>query len=190
MSGRFWLSLLLIVFGFGFLLQQAGVWNFYHILSTWWPLVLIVIGVIQLIHRSVSTVSGLLFIAIGGLFLANQWVPINLTACVWPLILILVGFAFIFSRPTASDLSTPNGPSIAFLSFPEQNLGVNRKISKAAASRRCLAEPRSICEMPRSQTRVLHSICRRYLVGLNYTYPKTRMWRLPVFRSSAVGKTK
>lgn len=98
MSGRVWIGLFLIVFGVGFLLHQANVWDFTAILATWWPLIIIMIGFIQLINFSYSNFSGFLFITIGGLLLINQWVDVNLSAYIWPLILIFVGLAFMFSR--------------------------------------------------------------------------------------------
>lgn len=98
MSSKSWIGLVLLVFGFGYLLQQADVWDFSEIVSTWWPLVLIIIGVVQLLSRSIAPFSGILFIAIGGLFLINELVDVHLAAYIWPLILIIVGLTFIFSR--------------------------------------------------------------------------------------------
>lgn len=98
MSGRWWIGLLLIAIGLGFFLHQANVWDFFDILSSWWPLIIIIIGVIQLMNRSISSVSGLLFITVGSLLLINQWVHIDLTAYLWSIILILIGFTFLFSH--------------------------------------------------------------------------------------------
>lgn len=99
MSGRVWLGLFLIVFGIGFFMQQADLLDFTQVLSTWWPLALIIIGIIQLVNRTYSSaVSGLLFLLVGALFLANQWVDFNVVAYLWPVILIVIGFTFIFAR--------------------------------------------------------------------------------------------
>lgn len=111
MSGKNWIGLFFLLFGFGFLLQQANVLDFSTVISIWWPLILIIIGIIQLINRTQSAVvSGLLFILVGGLFLVNQWVDANLAAYIWPFLLIFIGLTFIFSRvnrdkkkPTHSD---------------------------------------------------------------------------------------
>ncbi|MEN1968623.1 DUF5668 domain-containing protein [Lentibacillus sp. N15] len=99
MARKNWIGLFFLVFGFGFLMQQANILDFSHILSIWWPLIFIIIGVVQLFNRTYSTmISGFLFILIGGFFLVKQWVDINLTEYLWPLILIVIGFVFIFSR--------------------------------------------------------------------------------------------
>lgn len=98
MSSKSWIGFILIIFGFGFFLHQADVWDFPEVLSIFWPLILIIIGVVQLSNRSISSFSGILFIAIGGLFLLNQWVDMNLAAYIWPLLLIIIGLTFIFSK--------------------------------------------------------------------------------------------
>lgn len=108
MNRRVWLGIFFLAFGLGFLFQQMGVLDFSRVLSTWWPLILIMIGVIQLFNRMKG--SGVLFIIVGGLFLVNQWVDANLSDYIWPLILITIGLVFIFSRinhekPLNSDQS-------------------------------------------------------------------------------------
>lgn len=114
MNKRIWMGLFFLFLGLGFFLQQAGVFNFSTILSTWWPLILIFIGIIQLVNRTHSTVvSGFIFIIVGALFLVNEFVAINLAAYIWPIILIVIGLVFIFSKMnhnknvhSAKDLST------------------------------------------------------------------------------------
>jgi len=99
MSSRIWIGLLFVVFGIGFLLHQADIWDFSMILSNWWPLILIVIGIILLINRTYSSaVTGFLFLVIGGLLLVNEWIDINVAALIWPIIFIFVGLIVIFSR--------------------------------------------------------------------------------------------
>lgn len=114
MSGRIWLGVLFLLFGFGFLLHQADIIDLSQLLSNWWPLILIIIGVVQLINRKHSSASsGLLFLLIGLLFLLNQWLDLDLIAYIWPLIFIIIGIVIIFARVkrdksfhTANDLDT------------------------------------------------------------------------------------
>ncbi len=99
MSGRVWLGLFFLVFGVGFFMHQANLLDFTAVLSTWWPLILIIIGIIQLVNRSyASPLTGVLFLIVGGLFLANQWFNMNLAAFIWPLVIIFIGLAIIFTR--------------------------------------------------------------------------------------------
>src|SRR5699024_2213322 len=80
----------------------------------WWPLMLIIVGVVQLLNRrQPSTISGILFLFIGLLFLLNQWFDLNVTAFIWPLILVAIGLTVIFTRAkrekrphTDADLNT------------------------------------------------------------------------------------
>lgn len=95
MSGRVWVGLFLIIFGMGFLFQQIGIWDFSDVFTSWWPLIFIIIGIIQLSNRSMF---GLVFILFGGAFLLNDWLNINLMTYFWPLLLIVIGITFIFSR--------------------------------------------------------------------------------------------
>src|SRR5699024_350153 len=67
--------------------------------SNWWPLILIIIGFVQLAYRRHSSVvSGMLFIVVGGLLLIGQFVDYNMWNYIWPIILIIVGFSFLLSR--------------------------------------------------------------------------------------------
>ncbi|SFE43572.1 hypothetical protein SAMN05216238_11611 [Lentibacillus persicus] len=97
MTGRVWTGVFFLLFGAGFLLHQAEIIDFPELLSVSWPLILMIIGVVQLLNRTHSTaVSGLLFLLIGGIFSANQWLDLNLTPYLWPLIsylLVLLSFS-------------------------------------------------------------------------------------------------
>lgn len=98
MSGRIWIGLLFLFIGFGILLNQLDILNFFDILSAWWPLILIVIGAVQLTNRSISPVSGILFIVVGLIFLAGTWLNFNIYTLIWPIILIAIGLSFLLTR--------------------------------------------------------------------------------------------
>ncbi|MEI3605672.1 DUF5668 domain-containing protein [Pseudogracilibacillus sp. SE30717A] len=99
MSGRVWVGSFFILFGVGFLMQVLGMVDFVQVLSTWWPIALIIVGIIQLITRTYSSiVSGLLFLLIGTVFLANNLTDVNMTTYLWPLLLIFIGLVFLFTR--------------------------------------------------------------------------------------------
>src|SRR5699024_2256632 len=100
MSGRIQTGILLIVIGVGFALQQAGLIDFTTLLVDWWPVIFIIIGIIQIVNRTFSTpVSGIIFIFVGGILLANNWLDANVWAFIWPIIIVVIGLSFIFSRP-------------------------------------------------------------------------------------------
>ncbi|GGN61591.1 LiaF transmembrane domain-containing protein [Oceanobacillus indicireducens] len=114
MSGRIWLGMLFLLFGLGFLLHQADIIDLPQLFSNWWPFILIIIGVVQLINRKHSSASsGLLFLLVGLLFLVNQWLNLNLKVYIWPIIFIALGIVILFTRVkreksfhTESDLDT------------------------------------------------------------------------------------
>lgn len=99
MTKKVWLGLFFILLGFGFFLQQAGIWQFSSIFASGWPIILVIIGIIQLLNRNnTSVISGLIFIAVGGLLFLNKFVEFNIFQFTWPLILVFIGLVFIFSR--------------------------------------------------------------------------------------------
>ncbi|WP_373894297.1 LiaF transmembrane domain-containing protein [Virgibacillus natechei] len=114
MAGRVWVGLFFLVFGFSFLLHQAEIIDFGQVLSTWWPLILIIIGIIQLFNRTQSSkVSGFLFLFVGIFFFVNQSFDLNLVSYLFPLIFIFIGIIIIFTRfnrdktpHTDADLNT------------------------------------------------------------------------------------
>lgn len=99
MSGKNTLGIILIILGLGFFLQQAEIIEFKDIIENYWPLVLVVMGCIQLLRKNVSFIGGIIMILIGALLQANisDTLPENLTGYIWPSILILVGLRFVFS---------------------------------------------------------------------------------------------
>lgn len=99
MSGRVWLGLLFLLFGVSFFLHQADIIDSWQLLSAWWPLLFIIVGIIQLINRTNSSViSGFVFLLVGIFFFVNQWFDMNWIPYLWPLIFIFVGIVIIFTR--------------------------------------------------------------------------------------------
>lgn len=99
MSGRILTGMILIVLGLGFFLQQADIWSFSDVLSSGWPIILVIIGIIQLFSRNrTSILPGLLFIFAGALFLANTFLDINLFIYFWPIVLVVAGISFLFTH--------------------------------------------------------------------------------------------
>ncbi|MCR1834734.1 cell wall-active antibiotics response protein [Oceanobacillus caeni] len=118
MSGRIWVGLFFLIFGFGFLLHQADIIDMSQVLSTWWPLILIIIGIIQLINRTLScTVSGFLFLLVGVLFFINQWFDLHLIFYLWPLIFIFIGFVIILTRAKSGKTKHTSDKLSTFLLF-------------------------------------------------------------------------
>jgi len=98
-GGTILLGAILVGIGAVVLLSNLDVFHFHFNLGDWWPVILIVLGVVQLWEgRNLFDFSGLLLILLGGIFLmANldvigwgdvwQW---------WPAVLILLGVSILF----------------------------------------------------------------------------------------------
>ncbi|MGC9363940.1 MAG: LiaI-LiaF-like domain-containing protein [Fidelibacterota bacterium] len=100
-----WVGLLLIILGVLFLSDSFHLINFGHLISRWWPLILITVGIVQLNGRDRS--GGLFLLIIGILFLLTQlhvfsWGQIWRF---WPVILIVIGVGMLLKHapPKISD---------------------------------------------------------------------------------------
>src|SRR5712671_1186207 len=97
MRGYGWTGVLLLLIGVVALLKAALVPIPYWLYS--WPMLLIAIGVFVGIRHGFRGMSWLLFILIGGAFLADHIYPdFEMRRYTWPAILIFMGLVFIF-RP-------------------------------------------------------------------------------------------
>ncbi len=97
MRGYGWTGVLLLLIGIVALLKAALLPIPYWVYS--WPMLLIVIGVFIGIRRGFRGMSWLLFILIGGAFLADHIYPdFEMRRYTWPAVLIFLGLVFIL-RP-------------------------------------------------------------------------------------------
>ncbi len=108
MSWRSLVGIGLLIVGVGFFLDRLDVIDFGEILSTWWPMIIILIGVIQLATRSVPVGAGALVILIGVFFQVNtlDLFDVNLGQFFWPALLIGVGSYLLITR------SSSKGPMV------------------------------------------------------------------------------
>jgi len=99
-SRTMFFALLVIFAGFLFLLHGLGVlpYEFRRVFLTW-QMLLIAIGIYNLFTPQHKT-SGLILIAVGGIFLYNKFFPFAFSVwnLVWPTILIVVGIAILLKH--------------------------------------------------------------------------------------------
>ena len=85
----------LLVIGIALLLSNLNLLELRPLLSHWWPLILVLIGVKQILwlRGPSALVGGLFWIGTGGLFLASTlgYIHISIASVVWPLMLIWFG---------------------------------------------------------------------------------------------------
>lgn len=97
---RIILGLVIIGVGTGFLLDTLGVFNFGDIAATWWPLAVILVGILIFINDAKNYLWALLVVGIGVLWQlkALDVVDINPWQLFWPAVIIVVGLSILFNR--------------------------------------------------------------------------------------------
>ncbi|MBN2199054.1 MAG: hypothetical protein JW747_04315 [Candidatus Aminicenantes bacterium] len=96
---RFIWGLIIVVVGVIFLLGNLGKVSTHNVFRTFWPVILIIIGLWQLISSGYRDVfPGFLLIALGLIFLLRNLghLPRNVWVYVWPTVIIIVGLWLIF----------------------------------------------------------------------------------------------
>lgn len=98
-KNHLFMAFLLIIFGLLLLLNNLGVTSIDLSLGTWWPLLLVIVGLHQLLSSRWTNLFGLVPLLLGGVFLLRRLglLEAGQTRLVWPLLLILFGFIFLFN---------------------------------------------------------------------------------------------
>ena len=100
MSARLIAGLVLVILGIGALLDQLTTFDFGGFISDWWPMLLVLVGVVQLITRS-TPVAGALVVIVAGLVLeagSLELLPVDFWQLFWPVVLIAVGASLLLPR--------------------------------------------------------------------------------------------
>jgi predicted membrane protein len=104
-GGIFW-GLMLVVFGVLFLLDRLGGLDFGTLIGTYWPVIIIILGLSILVGNGFRRPFGGLFLmGIGALFLMNSLdvLEYDVWQYAWPILIIIVGlwtlFRGVFHRP-------------------------------------------------------------------------------------------
>ncbi len=100
LSGRYFFGIILILLGFGFLADQLGYFEIGEIISTYWPLLLIITGITGLFDRKSSKIGNLIVLALGVLFQLNRldYLEIEVFKLFWPIVLIIIGLNILFTK--------------------------------------------------------------------------------------------
>ncbi|MCX6561571.1 MAG: DUF5668 domain-containing protein [Candidatus Aminicenantes bacterium] len=98
-GGRVFWGLLLILMGVLFLLDQMGRLNFGDIMSTYWPVIIILVGLSTMIGSGFRRIGGGLFLVLLGTFFQLRELGIlreDIWHYAWPALIILVGIWILF----------------------------------------------------------------------------------------------
>ena len=117
-GGIFW-GLLLVVFGVLFLLDRIGGLDFGTLIGTYWPVIIILLGLSILVGNGFRRPFGGLFLmAVGALFLMNSLgvLEYDVWQYAWPVLIILAGlgilFRGVFRRSWSGDVDGGKFPEI------------------------------------------------------------------------------
>jgi len=100
-QGRIFLGILIIIIGLLFLLANLGKLDIGDIFSTYWPLILIFVGLWHLVaHDFRDTGFGIILIVIGAFFMLVNWNIFggSVWRYFWPFLIIGAGLWIIFKR--------------------------------------------------------------------------------------------
>lgn len=100
MRGKYFFGLFLILLGLGLLMDQMGYIDFGDTIGLYWPMILILLGVLGLFDRHSSKTGNLILIILGALLQLNRldYIEVNVFQFIFPIILIVVGINIIFTK--------------------------------------------------------------------------------------------
>jgi cell wall-active antibiotic response 4TMS protein YvqF len=86
-------GVLLVGFGALFLADQLGAISFGHVFRTWWPALLVLAGVLNLIERPSTAFAPIVMITVGAALLLSHLGYLQFASAwrLWPLVLIAMG---------------------------------------------------------------------------------------------------
>ncbi|MFS8530583.1 LiaF transmembrane domain-containing protein [Sphaerobacter thermophilus] len=127
LTGRALIGLLLVLLGALLLIQTLGGPDVGQIISDWWPLAIIAIGLAQLAASRHTRVAPAILIAVGLVFLASTTglVPGSIWSLFWPLVLIAIGLFVILRRSPRRASVDPADAVSSFVIFGGNDI-VNR----------------------------------------------------------------
>lgn len=105
MKSRYLVGVLFIAIGIGVFLDAVNVLDFWGVFASWWPLIFVFIGIVQLTNKGSSKIAAIIFIVIGLFLLTNELLDVSLMSFLLPIILILIGVSFFTNRSKVPTLS-------------------------------------------------------------------------------------
>lgn len=100
MKERTFLGLLIVLIGVFLLLSQAGIYDFWRLVSDWWPMIFIVVGIYSLVVNTAPLIGGLMLVIVGVWFQVGKldFIPSNWNKLFFPFIIILIGLYLLLAK--------------------------------------------------------------------------------------------
>lgn len=91
-------GILVVLVGLGFLLDSLNVANFGSIVAVWWPVVIILIGLVSLLSNPRVILWPIIIVAVGLALQLRElgWITFSIWSLLWPLAIIFFGFSILF----------------------------------------------------------------------------------------------
>lgn len=99
------IGILIILLGFGFLLNSLNIYNFAALLSDWWPLIIIAFAVMSIITNPRTFIWPLFAIVGATLLILRQTgvVEFDIWNLLWPSAIIVAGASILFGKLTPKN---------------------------------------------------------------------------------------
>jgi len=106
-------GVIVIALGVGFLLNSLNIMNFGQFISDYWPVVLIVIGILELLKNQIT--GGLIWLAVGIIFILKTLGVYNFDvwSLILPAVIIIIGFNILVRSGSRSRIKTEQGESVS-----------------------------------------------------------------------------
>jgi predicted membrane protein len=127
-TGRIVLGIILVLLGVLYLLDIADVLNASSIVGSWWPVGIIIFGLVALLGPNRSVTGGGIMIAVGLILLiaSTDLVDVSVGELIFPVILIAIGAGVLLMRSSRRAEGDPANTVNAFAMF-----GGNDTISRS-----------------------------------------------------------
>lgn len=93
-------GVLLVVLGGIFLADQLGALSAGHIIRVWWPIALVLAGLLNLLEKPATPIGPLVLVTVGTILLLSNLGIMRLSSVskLWPLAMIAMGLHILMSR--------------------------------------------------------------------------------------------
>lgn len=125
--GRVYVGVLVLAVGTILLLGNADVVDAGDVFASWWPVPIILAGVVSLIANRGQWIAGLIITLVGVAFLLTTNDIVDLGDFIWPVALIIVGLVILFGRQRGASREVTGDSIQSFNIFSGSELASHSK---------------------------------------------------------------